>query len=498
MTLAPHHTEPDSAPDDEHDLSRITVNVGDLLIDVGLPTRVSISAIVNDVIALANEQVSVRTGRAGAFDNTEGKWTFARPAGTAIDPDRSLAEAGIYDGELLVVREADAAMSSLLIDDVEGMAEPVARRDVWFTDHRWPAAWFVLSITLSIAAALLIPLLANAPSVVGVRIDVLMVLVLGGGCAVGALAMPRLGSDVHKSAWLAGVGLPLIFGGSLFIVPDGHGVKALPMALALAGLFALLQLLIVGQGRPLYTAVFTLAALGIPAAVAQLLWTPNPRTVGAILGTVAVIVVYLAPKATIVLSKLPVPRVPTAGEPLDDIETQGGTAVEGVDAVGKQIIPTEEGMTDRVRRARERLTGIIAAAALLAIVGAYFALDVSNGFFWQGTAFAVVVATVLCLRGRSHHDLVQSSVLIGGGLLITVAAIVKTAVFVDGWQVNAALALCVLTVLLVVCGLVAPMLEFSPIMRRWVEIIEYFAIALVFPLACWIIGVYAYVRELRT
>ena len=51
------------------------------------------------------------------------------------------------------------------------------------------------------------------------------------------------------------------------------------------------------------------------------------------------IVVYLAPRVTIALSKLPIPRVPTAGEPLDDIETQGGTTVEGVNAVGQADHP---------------------------------------------------------------------------------------------------------------------------------------------------------------
>jgi type VII secretion integral membrane protein EccD len=150
-----------------------------------------------------------------------------------------------------------------------------------------------------------------------------------------------------------------------------------------------------------------------------------------------------------------------------------------------------------VRRARDQLTGIVAAAAILAVVGCYWALDVGNGFFWQGTAFAIAVATVLCLRGRSHHDLIQSAVLIGGGLVVALAVVVKIATFVDGWQVDAAVALVALTALLVGCGLVAPRLEFSPVMRRWVEILEYAAIGLVFPLACSIIRLYTFFRELR-
>ena len=39
--------------------------------------------------------------------------------GDTIDPDRSLAEAGVYDGELLMIHEVGASESSVLVDDVE-------------------------------------------------------------------------------------------------------------------------------------------------------------------------------------------------------------------------------------------------------------------------------------------------------------------------------------------------------------------------------------------
>lgn len=200
---------------------------------------------------------------------------------------------------------------------------------------------------------------------------------------------------------------------------------------------------------------------------------------------------------TILLAKLPVPRVPTAGEPLDDIETQGGTTVEGVNAVGKQVIPTEEGMTVRVRRASQYLTGILAAAAITATAGCYLALDFSSGFYWQGTVFVAAVATVLCLRGRSHHDLVQSATLVAAGMTIALLSIVKVTADLDGRQFYATLALGMLMVLIIACGVIAPRLEFSPVMRRQVEILEYLAIVLVFPLCFWIVRLYAVFRELR-
>lgn len=499
MTLPSSLSDLDSEPDDEQELSRITVLVGGLLVDVGLPSRVSISALVGDVIELANDQLPVRTDLEVEFDNTEGKWTFAKLTSGAIEPDRSLAEAGVYDGELLVVREAGAPASSVLVDDVEGRAESVDTGARWYNEHGSMAGWFALSITLSAATVLLLSLRERTitPMVAGVPIAGVAVLILGIGCAAAACVLPYRSGNPRTSAWLGGVALPLLFGGSLHVVPGGHGMAALPLALALTALAALLQLMISGRGRPQYTAVIALAVFGAPASLAQLLLHPNPRAVGALLTTFAVIVVFLAPRATILLSRLPVPPVPTAGEPLDDIETQGGTAVEGVNAIGKQVIPTEEGMAVRVQTAREYLTGIVAAAAILAVVGCYHALDVSDGFFWQGTAFAIVVATVLCLRGRGHHDLTQSAALTGGGLVIALVVIVKTAVFVEGWQTNAAVALVALTALLAVVGLVAPRLEFSPVMRRWVEVLENLAIALVFPLAFSIIRLYAFVREMQ-
>jgi type VII secretion integral membrane protein EccD len=496
-TLPPSVSELDSESEDEHELSRISVLIGGLLIDVGVPSRVSISMVITDVIELANDHFRGCADVAGRFDNPEGKWTFARPTGDLIDPGQSLAAASVYDGELLIIRELGAAASSPLVDKLDALTDSGDNIRCRLSEQLWMARWPVAGIALSAATVLLLRGEVLVPSVAHLPIAAMIVLLAGFCCAVATFVMPLRSGDPGGYTWLAGVALPLVFGGSLRLVPDASAVRALSAALALTALVALFELLSSNRGRSLYTAVIGIVVFGVPAAVAYLLLNPNPRFVGAISATVAVIVVYLAPRATIMLSRLPVPRVPTAGEPLDNIETHGGTAVEGVSAIGKQVIPTEEGMTDQVRRARDQLTGIVAAAASFAVIGSYLALDVGNGFFWQGTAFAGAVATVLCLRGRSHHDLIQSAVLIGGGLLIALTVIVKTATFVAAWQVNAAAALVALTALSVICGLVGPRLEFSPVMRRRVEILEYVAIGTVFPLACWIVGLYAFFREIR-
>ncbi|HEY9303058.1 MAG TPA: type VII secretion integral membrane protein EccD [Mycobacterium sp.] len=478
-------TEPDAEPEPE--LSRVTVVVGELELDVGLPADVTIASVADDVIELANTQMAADEKRPDVeFDATKGKWTLGRLGAEPLDPQRSLADFNVCDGEVLLIREVGMPYAPMLFDDLDVDAEISDSHRQWVRDATMIGG-FGVGVIASVTAALL--LARQSPTLAAVAAALAIGLV--GACAAGILR------NSTASPWLAAVAFPLIFAGSLHIVPDGSVANSMPIAFGLSGFVAVVALLTSRRGRSFYSAVIGLAVLGTAATIAELLWAPPVRTVGAILATASVLVVYLAPRVTILVSKLPIPPVPTAGEPLDDIETQGGTTVEGVDAVGKQVIPTEEGMIDRIRPSNQYLTGTVVAATVAAVVGSYLAVDVSDGFFWQGTAFAITVASVLSLRGRTHYDLIQSATLIGGGLLTGLALIVKTAAFVDGWQVNAALALIVLMALVVACGLIAPRLEFSPVMKRQVEILEYIAIAMLFPLCFWIVRLYAFFRELR-
>lgn len=494
MTLPPSLSELDADSEAEPTLSRVTLMVGGLRLDVGLPPHTSIAAFIDDVIDIANEQLAAHPapdlGRDGlVFDTTEGKWTLARLGDDAIDPARSLSEAGVYDGELLTIREASQPARPMLFDDLaDSPGDPADDGTPRRADSRLITCCSV-GLTATLTAAFLLPRHATEVFVSATALGLGVLAVLA-ACVLSH-------RDKGRPEWVAAIATPLLFGGSLYVVPDGFGAKSLPMAFGLTGLASLLVLLITRRGRALHTAVIALATIGGAAAVVNLLWDPPERAVGAVLATVSVMVVYLAPRVTILLAKLPVPRVPTAGEPLDDIETQGGTAVEGVNALGKQVIPTEEIMIARVRRAGQYLTGMLVAAAITATVGCYLAVDVSGRFYWQGAAFALAVATVLCLRGRSHHDLIQSATLIGAGLAIALLSILKMAVGLDDWELPTTLALVVLMALVAACGIIAPRLEFSPVLRRQVELLEYVAIAMVFPLCCWIIRLYAIFRELR-
>lgn len=492
MTLPPTLSTLDGESEEDHQLSRVTVVVGTHLIDVGLPTTVSVSVLAGEVVDMAN---------LGDVGDAEGHWTFARLGGAVIDPRRTLAEAEVFDGDVLLIRQAGDPSPSILADELTGSGGEPERSAAASSPLRLPATgWYAISAVLALAATLVLPTLAAAPRVFDVPVAALVLVLVGAAGAVFAcVAARQAGEDSARAMGPVVAALTLLFGGLLYVLPDTQGIAALPVALSVTALTALLLLLLTGTGRALFSGIIALAAFGIPASLAQLTTDPAPRTIGAILATVAVVVVYLAPSITIMASRLPVPRVPTAGEPLDDIEIQGGTAVDGVHALRaiSRIVPTEEGMTRRVGQASDYLTGVVAAAAVAAVVGAYLANDVDGGFHWQGAAFGIAVATVLCLRGRSHHDLVQAATLIGGGLLTALLVVGKIAVFLPEWRVHVALALIAVTTIAAACGLVAPKVEFSPVMRRMTELGEYLAVGVVVPLACWIVGVYAFFRGLR-
>jgi type VII secretion integral membrane protein EccD len=488
MTLPPSLQDLDAPPANDPGLTRVTVLMDGLRLDVALPGDAEIRSYIDELLDIANAQSAAHGGRT-RFDDTEDRWTLATLGGATLDLAQNLSAAGVFDGDVLVVAASGAPAVPILYDDVG--AGDASAASTWWTAHQVTVAAFAVAVAVALAWSWLMP------QFIAGTVTAAVTLALGATAVAGACLTSRRTPARVSSVALSVLSVPLMFTGALSIIPNGFALASLPMAFAVLALSAQLILLVTHTGHAWHTFVFVVSVLGGITAAAVNWWDPRERAVGAVLATVSVIVVYLAPRATIMMAKLPMPRVPTAGEPLDDIEMDGGTTVEGVGAVGLQVIPTEEGLLQRVRRANQYLTGILVAVAVTAAAGCYLAVDTSEGFYWQGSLFAVVTAAVLCLRGRSHHDLVQSATMIGAGLCIALVLVVKVAAAVHGWPIRAAVVLVALVTLALLCGLVAPRREFSPVMRRWVEILEWLAIGLVFPLCFWIVGLYAYMRGLR-
>jgi hypothetical protein len=91
---------------------------------------------------------------------------------------------------------------------------------------------------------------------------------------VFACALAYRPQAAQRSAWVAAAAAPLLFAGSLYIVPDGFGATSLPMAFALTALSSLLVLLISGAGRALRTGMIAACVFGGASAMGDVAVAP--------------------------------------------------------------------------------------------------------------------------------------------------------------------------------------------------------------------------------
>jgi type VII secretion integral membrane protein EccD len=122
--------------------------------------------------------------------------------------------------------------------------------------------------------------------------------------------------------------------------------------------------------------------------------------------------------------------------------------------------------------------------------------DPHAGHRWLPLLLAAFTAGFLMLRGRSYVDrwqaiiLAVTSVLIVAGIIVRYVLVLSSAASVS---VGVGIA-----VLLPAAGLVAaatvPNTIYSPLFRKLVEWVEYLCLMPIFPLALWLMNVYAAIR----
>ncbi|WP_234796717.1 EsaB/YukD family protein, partial [Mycolicibacterium porcinum] len=145
--------EPELEAEAEPELSRLTLVVGELNIDVGLPAHVSIAQYIPDVIDIANEQITNQDAIV-EFDAADGRWTLAPLGGAPIEPHLSLGEAGVHDGDLLMICAVGQPVSPLLFDDVDDThAAAAGTVRSWLADKANALAGFGVTAAAAVTLA---------------------------------------------------------------------------------------------------------------------------------------------------------------------------------------------------------------------------------------------------------------------------------------------------------------------------------------------------------
>lgn len=477
-------------------MCRVSVVGPHTQMDIGLPAEVPLASILPDVVELVESRAPERSELEPEPEDRTWHWTLAPLGKEPLPAAATLAESGIRDGDLLLLDKADAPSPPALFDDVIDAVAQLQSHDAatWSRDAaRWTGYLLFIAVLAVALGALwwarhdgLTPIVAGVPIAVGL-----------GAITAGAISS-RSYSDTRTAQVLGITGLLVLGAGAALALPDRPGTPHVLLGCAVIAALAIPCLRLLDTGLLLHVAALTGGILGMAAAGLALSPWFDARQVAALVAVVSFLVVAAAPRIAIGTAKLPVPPVPTAGEPIDPGDVESRPTVSGVGAVGAMTLPAASRLAERAERAGHILTGITLAAALSLTINAILMLPGGPVYRWQAFALAVVLGIIAAARSRSHSDLARAAILVVCGVAILTA--VAVSLLAAGQVLHFAIGLTLLVLLAGIClwaGVVVPRTEHSPISRRWVELIEYGLHIAIVPLLAWLLGVYNLVRNLN-
>ncbi|WP_308166634.1 type VII secretion integral membrane protein EccD [Nocardia albiluteola] len=465
---------------------------GNTQVDLALPATVPIVAMIDEIAALIDGRTANWAEPEDAPIPTQ-HWTLARIGQEPIEPEATLAEAGVRDGELLVLRAMGSSSAPALFDDV---IDAVARLTEQ-TFRAWtPAAarWAAtIAAVLGTPAALVLLVLAKDHgqgwTAGGVAIGA------GVAALVAAVIVARAYAQALPATVLTWCALLLIGPGAALFVPTLFGSAHLLLACAVALVVTVLAYRVTGVGATLTAAAMTVTVCGGLAALVVLLWHDPASTIGAGALPIGLVLLSGAARLAAAASRLPVPPVPTAGGRIDPADHEPRPTIEGIGAVGATAVAQAAGLADRARVANQFHSGIVIGATVVAATSALVAANSGADHRLPGMLLAAVAGVVLCLRARAFADLMQTSTLLAGGGITLCGLVIGMGLHGETALVAAAIALLVLVGGALAGGFTFGAADPSPVLRRGGELVEYALIVAIVPLTLWAMDLYALARS---
>lgn len=481
----------------EPDLVRVSILGGNKQLDAGLPTSVPIAALIPDLLEAL--RVSIPT------DAEAPGWTLACVDGTRLRPDESLAQAGILDGDLLMVRADHQQARAALVDDIaDGVATTLAAHRAGWTASASRTIGEVLFVLATFAA---LPV-GRAAAEGGGRGVVLTVSAVGATIALAvAVVGPRLQLAPRTSTVLTCGACSLVaLATSLVVTQHSVGAQVALAAIAVA------VCAVVGyradaspHTAAIHTGLVTAAVLtAIAGTLSALASLPVPD-VAAITAALGVAVILLAPRLSIALARLPLPAVsmttpdPTAlsePSPVDGVDAVRLPDRDQLGAIADLALGDLTALAHRAGMAASLLTGLLAGAVVMVGISVV-TLAATAGGSTVTLVYGGAVLAALAARGRTHADRWQSGVLVAGAGTTAVGAAIATLWATGGpTALSIFVALAVFAVAALLLGNVAAGADYSPPAVRVAEIIEYAVLVALVPLLFWVLDVYQSVRQL--
>jgi type VII secretion integral membrane protein EccD len=471
------------------------VQIG-VLLDANAPVSVMTDPLLKVVNSRLRELGETPLEAAG-----RGRWALCLVDGTPLRATQSLTEQDVYDGDRLwirflpdsehrsqVIEHISTAVSSNLskrfaaIDPIVALQVGASMVAIGVTTAtgllgwwRWHHNSWLTTIYASIIAAL-----------------VLAVAIL---LAVRAKTDPdRRVADILLMSGLA----PLTVAAAA-APPGGIGSPQAVLGFGVLAISAALTLRFTGRRLSVYTAIVTISLVAAIASLARMVAMTSAVTNFSCVVLVCVLAYQTAPALSRRLSGIRLPVFPSATSrwvfearpdlPTTLVRPEGGAPVlEGPASVRDVVLQAE--------RARSFLTGLLWGLGVLMVISLTALADPRTEDRWLPLLLAGFCSGFLMLRGRSYVDRWQSITLAATSVIIVAAVLVRYAL---GLQSPLSLSICVaILVLLPAAGLTAaavvPNSIYSPLFRKFVEWIEYLCLMPIFPLAFWLMNVYAAIR----
>ncbi|MCV7377352.1 type VII secretion integral membrane protein EccD [Mycobacterium alsense] len=471
------------------------VQIG-VLLDANAPVSVMtdpLLKVVNSRLRELGETPLEATGR--------GRWALCLVDGTPLRATQSLTEQDIYDGDRLWIRFLpDTEHRSQVIEHISTAVSANLSKRFAAIDPivAVQVGASMVAVGVTAASALLAWWRWHHNSwLPTVYAAIIAAIVLSVAIMLAMRAKTDSDRRVADTILLSGL-VPLAVAAAS-APPGGVGSPQAVLGFGVLTIAAALALRFTGRRLAIYTAIVTIGAVTTVASLSRMVAMTSAVTNFACVVLVCVLAYHAAPALSRRLAGIRLPVFPSATSrwvfearpdlPTTVVRPDGGAPVlEGPASVRDVVLQAE--------RARSFLSGLLLGLGVLMVVSLTALSNPHTGERWLPLLLAGFSAGFLMLRGRSYVDRWQAITLAATSVIIVAAVVVRYALVLHS---PLALSISVaILVLLPAAGMTAaavvPNTIYSPLFRKFVEWIEYLCLMPIFPLALWLMNVYAAIR----
>ncbi|MDP7734925.1 type VII secretion integral membrane protein EccD [Mycobacterium paragordonae] len=471
------------------------VQIG-VLLDANAPVSVMtdpLLKVINSRLRELGETPLEATGR--------GRWALCLVDGTPLRATQSLTEQDVYDGDRLWIR---------FVNDTEHRSQVIEHISTAVSANlskRFAAIDPVIAV--QVGATMVASGVILASGVLGwwrwhhntwlttIFTAIVAALVL----TVSVMLLMRAKTDADRRAAdiMLMSGLVPVTVAAAAAPPGPVGSPQAVLGFGVLTVAAALALRFTGRRLSIYTAIVTVASLVTIASLARMVAATSAVTMLSCLVLACVILYHAAPALSRRLAGIRLPVFPSATSrwvfearpdlPTTVVRSEGGPpTLEGPASVRDVLLQAE--------RARSFLSGLLVGLGVLMVVCLTALSNPHTHERWLPLLLASFSAGFLLLRGRSYVDRWQAITLATTGVLIIAAVLVRYALVLSS-PLSVSISAAIL-VALPAAGLTAaavvPNTIYSPLFRKFVEWLEYLCLMPIFPLALWLMNVYAAIR----